>query len=49
MLTTLLEDLRMRLVTQAFLFEDPHAYAAGVEDALAAVAVALHTASASGT
>ncbi|MDQ3931701.1 MAG: hypothetical protein M3252_02540 [Actinomycetota bacterium] len=45
---TLVEDLRVSLVTQAFLFEDPRAYAAGVEDALSAVVVVLRTASASG-
>lgn len=29
------DDLRSRLLRDAFLFEDPHGYRAGVEDALA--------------
>ncbi len=32
-----LSELKRRLVANAFLFDDPHAYAAGVTDALDAV------------
>ncbi len=35
--TTTTDRLRRELLSQAYLFDDPRAYAAGVEDALAAL------------